>query len=144
MQGDDLTNAVVTLEVDDGAWPVVVVHPAPARASGAETGRLLRRLDGVVEREQAFGLVLDLAAAGQGAGVLVETALAERASPMAARCVGAATVVAPESGATRRLAQHPVLFPFPSVSKPSVDEAVAWVADRHARAARRDRRARRH
>src|SRR5215207_5064678 len=70
MQGDDLTNAVVTLEVDDGAWPVVVVHPAPARASGAETGRLLRRLDGVVEREQAFGLVLDLAAAGRGAGVL--------------------------------------------------------------------------
>jgi hypothetical protein len=107
----------------------VIVRPAPARF-GSEAWRLLHGLDGVLEREQAFGLVLDLAVAGRGACVLVETALAERASPIAARCVGAATVGAPQSGMHRRLAQHPILFPFPSVSKPSVDEAVAWVAGR--------------
>ena len=120
---------MAALEVDDGAWPVVVVRPAPARF-GSEAWRLLHGLDGALDREEPFGLVLDLVAAGRGASVLVETALAERASPIAARCVGAATVVAPESGATRRLTQHPILFPFPSVSKPSVDEAAAWVAAR--------------
>jgi hypothetical protein len=141
MQGDELTNAMAALEVDDGAWPVVVVRTAPARF-GSEAWRLLHGLDGALDREEPFGLVLDLVAAGRGASVLVETALAERASPIAARCVGAATVVAPRSGVHRRLAQHPILFPFPCVSKPSVDEAVAWVAGRLARAARRNDRAR--
>jgi hypothetical protein len=66
------------------------------------------------------------------AGVLVETALAERASPMAARCVGAATVVAGDAGPRRQLATHPVL-PFPPVSKPSVEAAIAWLGDRFER-----------
>ena len=129
MQGDELTNAMAALEVDDGAWPVVVVRPAPARF-GSEAWRLLHGLDGALNRESRSGSFLDLVAAGRGACVLVETALAERASPIAARCVGAATVAAPQSGVPPRLAQHPILFPFPSVSKPSVDEAVAWVAAR--------------
>jgi hypothetical protein len=114
------------LEIDDRGWPVVVVHRATA---GAEPSRLLHRLDGVLERGEAFGLVFDLTTADRGAGVLVETALAERSSTMAARCVGAATVVRTEAGASRRFASHPVLFPFPSVATSSVEEAVAWLAD---------------
>jgi hypothetical protein len=44
--------------------------------------------------------------------------------------VGAATVNRPDATTRRRFAEHPVLFPFPSVSTPSVGEAVAWVRGR--------------
>jgi hypothetical protein len=49
---------------------------------------------------------------------------------MAARCVGAATVVGPDADPTRRVAAHPVLFQFPSVSAPSVEDAVQWLSGR--------------
>jgi hypothetical protein len=51
----------------------------------------------------------------------------ELTSPLHIR---AATVVRTEAGANRRLASHPVLFPFPSVATSSVEEAVAWLAHR--------------
>ena len=137
MGWQELTNTVVALDVDDRGWPVVVVHPVHSR-TGSKASHLLLRLDSILGREQRFGLVFDLGAADPGAGVLVETALAGRASRMAERCVGAATVIRTDAGTSRRLAAHPVLFPFPSVSKPSVDEAVAWVADRLGRPGRRD------
>ena len=77
----------------------MVVHPVHSH-TGSKASRLLLRLDSILGREQRFGLVFDLGAADPGAGMLVETALAERASRMAERCVGAVTVIAPESGAT--------------------------------------------
>ena len=129
MGGHDLTSTVASLDVDDRGWPVVVVHPAPAR-EGTEPWRLRHGLDGVLGRAEPFGLVFDLRTAGRGAGMLVETALAERASTMAARCVGAATVVGADGGGRHPLAAHPVLFPFPSVSARSVDDAVTWLTTR--------------
>jgi hypothetical protein len=106
-----LARAAVAVEVNDSVWPVVVVRTGQQPGSGKPL-RLLFGLDRVLERGEQFGLVFDLLGAARGAGTLVDTALAQRATSMAARCVGVATVSPRSPGSRRRLAEHPVLFPF--------------------------------
>lgn len=121
-----VARAAVAVEVDDRRWPIVVLRTGRQAEAGTPL-RLLFGLDRVLARDEQFGLVFDLVSAARRAGVLVDAALAQRAGPMAARCVGAATVSRTSPGSVRRLAEHPVLFPFPSVSVASLEEGEAWI-----------------
>jgi hypothetical protein len=126
-----LTTAIAAVEVDDSGWPIVVVRTAnPA----AQEWRVLDGLDRVLACDEPFGLMFHLDGPGRSARPLVEAAMGQRALPIAARCVGAATVAPPGPRITRRVAEHPVLFPFPSVSVPTVEDGRAWIRRRLARA----------
>lgn len=117
--------------VDTSRWPVVVVV-IDETVEGRRVEEVTAALDAVLRRRQRVGFVFDYGRGPAEAQQRISMWLAEQVAALRALVPAAVTVVAPERLEHVRSMISTGMFtmPFDSWATATIDEGVAWVAER--------------
>ncbi|MEZ5143767.1 MAG: hypothetical protein R2726_14805 [Acidimicrobiales bacterium] len=117
--------------VDTSRWPVVVVVIDEA-VTGPRVDEVTAALDAVLRRRERVGFVFDYARGPMDVQQRISMWLAERVDALRALVPAAVTVVAPErvDHVRSMIASGMFTMPFDSWATATIDDGVAWVAER--------------
>jgi len=128
---DPTTGAATDPAVDTSRWPVVVVV-IDETVEGDRIDAVTAALDDVLRRRQRIGIVFDYGRGPMEAQQRISMWLAERVDALRVLVPAAVTVVAPDRlGHIRSMIDGGMFtMPFETWAFATIDEGVAWVAER--------------
>lgn len=131
MAGNDERDEHQDPAVDTSRWPVVVVVIDEA-VTGDRIDAVTAALDAVLRRRERVGLVFDYGRGPMDAQQRISQWLAERVDALRVLVPAAVTVVAPDrlEHVQSMIAGGMFTMPFDSWATATIDDGVAWVAER--------------